>query len=111
VSDYGRLLRAAGRHVARVARIADRLLAEKRIGQGTHDALVGAAGHLLEDAYMAGLCEPQGVGDVRAEMRRFGDGCEGGAVDPCPGCGALPGESCEPDCPDLADPRLIRREA
>jgi len=31
----------------------------------------------------------------------------GGADDPCPGCGALPGEACAPECPDLADVNVL----
>jgi len=74
MTDYERFLKFARDEVAHVGRIAAKLLAEKRIGQGVHDALVCAAGHILKDAYMAGLCEADGVTDVDAELRRIGGG-------------------------------------
>jgi len=72
MSDYDQFLRSARDEVAHVGRIAAKLLAERKIGQGTHDALVCAAGHILKDAYMAGLSEADGVTDVDAELRRIG---------------------------------------
>lgn len=72
MSDYERFLKMARDEAAHIGRIAAKLLTEKRIGQGVHDALVGAAGRLLEHAYMAGLSEPEGVTDVGAELARIG---------------------------------------
>jgi hypothetical protein len=72
MSDYDRFLRMAREHSAAIAREAERLLAAGRIGQATHDAIVCAAGHLMHDAYMAGLSEPEGVTDLDAELRRVG---------------------------------------
>jgi hypothetical protein len=72
MSDYDRFLRMACDHHEVIAREAARLLAERRIGQATHDALVCAAGHLTHFAYMAGLSEPEGVTDLHAELRRVG---------------------------------------
>jgi hypothetical protein len=74
MDDYDRFLNSARDQAAHVGRIAAKLLAEKRIGQGVHDALVCAAGHILKDAYMAGMCEPEGVTDAGAELRRIGGG-------------------------------------
>jgi len=99
MNDYERFLKMARDHAAHIGRIAERLLKEKKIGQGTRDALASAAGDLLHDAYMAGTCEPDHVDDLQTELRRIGGGEDGGALDPCPGCGALPGEACERDCP------------
>ena len=72
MTDYDRFLRTARREAAHVGRIAAKLLAEKRISEATHDALVRAAAHLLEHAYMAGMCEPDGVTDLDAELARIG---------------------------------------
>jgi len=72
MSDYERFLRMARDHAAHIGRIATRLLREKKIEQGTHDALASAARDLLHDAYMAGLSEPEGVEDLHAELRRVG---------------------------------------
>jgi hypothetical protein len=72
VNDYERFLGMARDHAAHIGRIAERLLAEKKVGQGVHDALACAAGNLLHDAYMAGHCEPVGVTDLHAELRRLG---------------------------------------
>ena len=74
MDDYDRFLTFARDEAAHIGRIAAKLLSEGKIGQGTHDALVCAAGHILKDAYMAGLCEPEGVTDVAAEVRRIGGG-------------------------------------
>jgi hypothetical protein len=72
VNDYERFLGMARDHAAHIGRIAARLLREKKIEQGTHDALACAAENLLHDAYMAGHCEPPGVTDLHAELRRIG---------------------------------------
>jgi hypothetical protein len=72
MGDYDRFLKFAREEVAHVGRIAAKLLSEGKIGQGVHDALVCAAGHILKDAYMAGMCEPEGVTDVGAELARIG---------------------------------------
>ena len=72
MTDHDRFLRTARREAAHVGRIAARLLAEGRIGQGVHDALAGAAMHILHDAYQAGRCEPAGVTDLVAELARVG---------------------------------------
>lgn len=72
VNDYERFLGMARGHAAQIGRIAERLLKEGKIGQGLHDALACAAGHLLHDAYMAGRCEPAGVVDLHAELARVG---------------------------------------
>jgi hypothetical protein len=71
MSDYDQFLKSARDEAAHVGRIAAKLLAERKIGQGVHDALVCAARHVLEDAYMAGLAETDGVTDVDAELRRI----------------------------------------
>jgi len=71
-SDYERFLGMARDHAADVGRIAARLLAERKIGQGLHDALVHAAGEILHDGYQAGRCEPPGVTDLHAELARAG---------------------------------------
>jgi len=68
-ADYDRFLRGARGHAAHVGRIAARLLDEGRIGLGQHDAIATAVSELLHDAYQAGRCEPEGVGDLHAEMR------------------------------------------
>lgn len=72
MSDYDRFLRMARDHAAHIGRIAEMLLREGKIGQGTRDALASAAGDLLHDAYMAGTCEPHGVDDLHSELRRIG---------------------------------------
>ena len=72
MNDYDRFLRMARDHAAHIGRIAARLLREKKIEQGTHDAMASAAGDLLHDAYMAGTCEPDRVEDLHAELRRIG---------------------------------------
>ena len=61
MKDYERFLGEARRRVAHVARVAARLLRERRISQATHDALTCAAGQILHDAYQAGRCEPEAV--------------------------------------------------
>ena len=72
MNDYDRFLKMARDHAAHIGRIAAKLLAERRIEQGTHDALASAAGDLLHDAYMAGTCEPDHVDDLHTELRRIG---------------------------------------
>ena len=72
MSDHDRFLKAASGECAHVRRIAARLLAEGRIGQGVHDALAAAAMHILNDAYQAGRCEPEGVTDLVAELAKVG---------------------------------------
>jgi hypothetical protein len=72
MSDYDRFLRMACDHHEVIAREAARLLAAGRIGQATHDAIVCAAGRLMHFAYMGGLCEPEGVTDLHAELARVG---------------------------------------
>jgi len=74
MNDYDRFLKSARDEAAHVGRIAAKLLSEGKIGQGTHDALVCAAGHILQRAYMAGLSEADGVTDVDAELARIGGG-------------------------------------
>jgi len=71
MNDYDRFLKSARDDAAHIGRIAAKLLSDGKIGQGTHDALVCAAGHLLEHSYMAGLCEPEGVENVYDELRRI----------------------------------------
>jgi len=68
-TDYDRVLRSARGHAAHVGRIAARLLDEGTIGLGQHDAIATAVSELLHDAYQAGRCEPEGVGDLHTEMR------------------------------------------
>jgi hypothetical protein len=72
MNDYDRFLRMARDHAAHIGRIAARLLRERKIEQGTHDALASAAGDLLHDAYQAGTCEPDRVDDLHTELRRIG---------------------------------------
>ena len=72
MKDFDRFLKMARDHAAHIGRIAERLLREGKIGQGTRDALCSAAGDLLHDAYMAGHSEPEGVTDLHAELRRVG---------------------------------------
>jgi hypothetical protein len=72
MDDYDRFLKMARDHAAHIGRIAARLLRERKIEQGTHDAMASAAGDLLHDAYMAGACEPDRVEDLHAELRRIG---------------------------------------
>jgi hypothetical protein len=72
MNDYDRFLGMAADHAAHIGRVAERLLREGKIGQGTRDALCSAAGDLLHDAYMAGTCEPDRVDDLHAELRRIG---------------------------------------
>jgi len=72
-TDYDRFLRSARSHAAHIGRIAKRLLDEGRIGRGQHDAIATAVSELLHDAYQAGRCEPEGVGDPHAELRAAAD--------------------------------------
>ena len=72
MNDYERFLGMARDHAAHIGRIAARLLRERKIDHGTHDALASAAGDLLHDAYMAGTCEPGHVEDLHDELRRIG---------------------------------------
>lgn len=51
MNDYDRFLKSARDEAADIGRIAAKLLSERKIGQGTHDALVCAAGHVLEHAF------------------------------------------------------------
>jgi len=71
MNDYDRFLGMARDHAAHIGRVAERLLREGKVGQGTRDALCSAAGDLLHDAYMAGRCEPGHVEDLHAELRRI----------------------------------------
>jgi hypothetical protein len=68
--DYSRFLRSAAEHEQGLVRLADRLLAEKKICQANRDAIVGNARRVLEGAYMAGRCEPDVVVDIATELAK-----------------------------------------
>jgi hypothetical protein len=64
----------------------------------------------LEDAEAKAEAALDALNAAIVECQRAGAPAVARDDDECPGCGALPGEACRPDCPDLAEAKAKTRK-